>query len=106
MLIEAWRARGQASPAVLREILAPMRDLLTVPVVGTGKIVDVKFVGSSERLRLEMSSTDTLASAQRPGAPMFTIEAWRAASDVDLLRRRRHHRTCPYTPGARPSRCL
>ena len=50
-----------------------------------GKIAEVKFVGSNERLRLEMSAMETLASAQRPGAPTFTIEAVRTASDVDAM---------------------
>jgi hypothetical protein len=50
-----------------------------------GKIVEVKFVGSNERLRLEMPAAETLASAQRPGAPTFTIEAVRSASAVDTM---------------------
>jgi hypothetical protein len=65
--------------------LAPLRDLLSVPVVGTAKIVDLKFVGASERLRLEMPATDTLASAQRPGAETFSIEAARSARDVEAM---------------------
>ena len=82
---DALRSGDEAAVVVRPEdvLLAPMRDLLTVPVVGVGKIAEVKFVGSNERLRLEMSATETLASAQRPGAPTFTIEAVRAASDVD-----------------------
>jgi ABC-type Fe3+/spermidine/putrescine transport system ATPase subunit len=84
---EALRSGDEAAVVVRPEdvVLAPMRDLLTVPVVGTGKIVDVKFVGSSERLRLEMGAMESLASAQRPGAPMFTIEAVRSASDVNAM---------------------
>jgi len=81
---DALRSGDEAAVVVRPEdvLLAPMRDLLTVPVVGVGKIAEVKFIGSNERLRLEMSATETLASAQRPGAPTFTIEAVRAASDV------------------------
>ena len=84
---DALRSGDEAAVVVRPEdvLLAPMRDLLTVPVVGVGKIAEVKFVGSNERLRLEMSATDTLASAQRPGAPTFTIEAVRAASDVGAM---------------------
>ena len=84
---EALRAGDEAAVVVRPEdvVLAPMRDLLTVPVVGTGKIVDFKFVGSSERLRLEMSAMESLASAQRPGAHSFTIEAVRSASDVNAM---------------------
>jgi ABC-type Fe3+/spermidine/putrescine transport system ATPase subunit len=84
---EALRSGDEAAVVVRPEdvVLAPMRDLLTVPVVGVGKIAEVKFVGSNERLRLEMGATETLASAQRPGAPTFTIEAVRAASDVDAM---------------------
>jgi ABC-type Fe3+/spermidine/putrescine transport system ATPase subunit len=84
---DALRSGDEAAVVVRPEdvVLAPMRDLLTVPVVGMGKIVEIKFVGSSERLRLEMSAMETLASAQRPGAPVFTVEAVRAASDVDAM---------------------
>jgi sulfate/thiosulfate transport system ATP-binding protein len=84
---EALRSGDEAAVVVRPEdvVLAPMRDLLTVPVVGMGKIVELKFGGSSERLRLEMSAMESLASAQRPGAPTFTIEAVRAASDVNAM---------------------
>jgi hypothetical protein len=81
---DALRSGDEAAVVVRPEdvVLAPMRDLLTVPVVGTGKIVELKFIGASERLRLEMNATDTLASALRPGATSFSIEAARTASDV------------------------
>ena len=84
---DALRSGDEAAVVVRPEdvVLAPMRDLLTVPVVGMGKIAEVKFVGSNERLRLEMSAMETLASAQRPGAPTFTIEAVRSASDVNAM---------------------
>jgi ABC-type Fe3+/spermidine/putrescine transport system ATPase subunit len=84
---DALRSGDEAAVVVRPEdvVLAPMRDLLTVPVVGMGKIAEVKFIGSNERLRLEMSAMDTLASAQRPGAPTFTIEAVRSASDVTAM---------------------
>jgi len=84
---DALRSGDEAAVVVRPEdvMLAPLRDLLTVPVVGMGKIAEVKFVGSNERLRLEMNAAETLASAQRPGAPTFTIEAVRAASDVGAM---------------------
>ncbi len=84
---EGLRSGDEAAVVVRPEdvVLAPMRDLLSVPVVGTGKIVDLKFVGASERLRLEMAATETLASAQRPGAETFTIEAARGARDVEAM---------------------
>ena len=84
---DALRSGDEAAVVVRPEdvVLAPMRDLLTVPVVGTGKVVEVKFIGSNERLRLEMNATETLASAQRPGAAIFSIEAARAASDVEAM---------------------
>jgi sulfate transport system ATP-binding protein len=84
---DALRSGDEAAVVVRPEdvVLAPMRDLLTVPVVGMGKIVQIKFVGSNERLRLEMNATDTLASAQRPGASTFTVEAVRSASDVKAM---------------------
>jgi len=84
---EALRSGDEAAVVVRPEdvVLAPMRDLLNVPVVGMGKIAEIKFVGSNERLRLEMSAMETLASAQRPGAPTFTVEAVRSASDVNAM---------------------
>jgi hypothetical protein len=84
---EALRSGDEAAVVVRPEdvVLAPMRDLLSVPVVGMGKVVELKFGGSSERLRLEMNAMETLASAQRPGAPVFTIEAVRGASEVDAM---------------------
>src|SRR5436190_12330234 len=84
---DALRSGDEAAVVVRPEdvVLSPMRDLLTVPVVGMGKIAEVKFIGSNERLRLEMAATETLASAQRPGAPTFTIEAVRSASDVGAM---------------------
>ena len=84
---EALRSGDEAAVVVRPEdvVLAPMRDLLTVPVVGMGKVVELKFGGSSERLRLEMNAMESLASAQRPGAPTFTIEVVRAASDIAAM---------------------
>jgi len=84
---EGLRSGDEAAVVVRPEdvVLAPLRDLLSVPVVGTGKIVDVKFVGASERLRLEMTATDTLASAQRPGAETFSVETARSARDVEAM---------------------
>jgi hypothetical protein len=84
---DALRSGDEAAVVVRPEdvVLAPMRDLLTVPVVGMGKVVELKFGGSSERLRLEMNAMETLASAQRPGAPVFTIEAVRGAGEVDAM---------------------
>ena len=57
---DALRSGDEAAVVVRPEdvVLAPMRDLLTVPVVGTGKVVEVKFIGSNERLRLEMVEPD------------------------------------------------
>jgi len=84
---DALRSGDEAAVVVRPEdvVLAPMRDLLTVPAVGTGKLVELKFVGASERIRLEMNATETLASAQRPGATSFSIEAVRTASDVEAV---------------------
>jgi hypothetical protein len=84
---DALRSGDEAAVVVRPEdvVLAPLRDLLSVPVVGTAKIVDLKFVGASERLRLEMAASETLASAQRPGAATFSIEAARGARDVEAM---------------------
>ena len=92
---DALRSGDEAAVVVRPEdvVLAPLRDLLSVPVVGNGKIVELKFVGASERIRLEMNATDTLASAQRPGATAFTIEAARTASDVEACRSRSARRS-------------
>ena len=53
-------------------VLTEHRDQLAVPVVGSATVVELQFVGAIERLRLEIEATETLASAQRPGAATFS----------------------------------
>jgi hypothetical protein len=58
---------------------------LNVPVVGSATVVELQFVGAIERLRLEVAANATLASAQRPGAATFSIDASRTAREVETL---------------------
>ena len=66
-------------------VLTEHRDQLAVPVVGSAKVMEMQFVGAIERLRLEVQATETLASAQRPGAATFFLDASRTARDVEVL---------------------
>ena len=89
--VDRWsrslRSGDEAAVVVRPEdvVLAEHRDELMVPVVGSGKVVELQFVGAIERLRLEVAASATLASAQRPGAPTLSIEASRTAPDVEIL---------------------
>jgi ABC-type Fe3+/spermidine/putrescine transport system ATPase subunit len=79
---------GDEAAVVVRPedvVLAEHRDQLTVPVVGGATVMELQFVGAIERLRLEVAATPTLASAQRPGAATFSIDASRTARDVEVL---------------------
>jgi sulfate transport system ATP-binding protein len=90
--VDRWstslRAGDEAAVVVRPEdvVLAATRDDLPVPAVGTAKVVELQFVGSIERVRLEVAASATLASAPRPGAPAFSIDASRAARDAETLR--------------------
>src|SRR5262245_28456914 len=89
--VDRWsrslRSGDEAAVVVRPEdvVLAEHRDQLTVPVVGSATVVELQFVGSIERLRLEVAATPTLASAQRPGAATFLMDASRTAPDVEVL---------------------
>jgi ABC-type Fe3+/spermidine/putrescine transport system ATPase subunit len=89
--VDRWstslRAGDEAAVVVRPEdvVLAANREDLPVPAVGTAKVVELQFVGSVERLRLEVMSSATLASAPRPGAAAFSIDASRAARDAETL---------------------
>jgi ABC-type Fe3+/spermidine/putrescine transport system ATPase subunit len=88
--VDRWsrslRSGDEAAVVVRPEdvVLAEHRDQLNVPVVGTAKVLELQFVGSSERLRLEVAASGTLASAQRPGAATFTMDASRTAREVEI----------------------
>ena len=89
--VDRWsrslRAGDEAAVVVRPEdvVLAEERDDLTVPIVGSATVVELQFVGAIERLRLELAASQTLASAQRPGAATLSIEASRTAPEVELL---------------------
>jgi sulfate transport system ATP-binding protein len=89
--VDRWsrslRSGDEAAVVVRPEdvVLTESRDQLNVPVVSTAKVLELQFVGASERLRLEVAATDTLASAQRPGAATFQMDASRTAREVELL---------------------
>jgi sulfate transport system ATP-binding protein len=89
--VDRWsrslRSGDEAAVVVRPEdvVLAEHRDQLTVPVVGSATVVELQFVGAIERLRLEVAATATLASAQRPGAATFSMDASRTAREVEAL---------------------
>jgi ABC-type uncharacterized transport system ATPase subunit len=89
--VDRWsrslRSGDEAAVVVRPEdvVLAEHRDELAVPVVGSGTVVELQFVGAIERLRLEVAASPTLASAQRPGAATLSIEASRTAPEVEIL---------------------
>jgi ABC-type Fe3+/spermidine/putrescine transport system ATPase subunit len=89
--VDRWsrslRSGDEAAVVVRPEdvVLAEHRDQLTVPVVGSATVVELQFVGAIERLRLEVAANATLASAQRPGAATFSIDASRTAREVEAL---------------------
>jgi sulfate transport system ATP-binding protein len=81
----ALRSGDEAAVVVRPEdvVLTEHRDQLAVPVVGTAAVVELQFVGAIERVRLAIAGSNTLASAQRPGASTFHIDASRTARDVE-----------------------
>lgn len=87
--VDRWspslRSGDEAAVVVRPEdvVLTEHRDQLALPVVGTATVVELQFVGAVERLRLAAAASDSLASAQRPGAATFYIEASRTARDVE-----------------------
>jgi ABC-type Fe3+/spermidine/putrescine transport system ATPase subunit len=89
--VDRWsrslRSGDEAAVVVRPEdvVLAEDRDQLNVPIVSTAKVLELQFVGASERLRLEVAASDTLASAARPGAATFSIDAARTAREVEVL---------------------
>jgi len=84
---ESLRAGDEAAVVVRPEdvALAPRREALGAPAVGTARVVEVQFVGAVERVRLVALSTSTLASALQPGAATVSIEAARTARDVEAF---------------------
>jgi sulfate transport system ATP-binding protein len=89
--VDRWsrslRSGDEAAVVVRPEdvVLAEHRDQLTVPVVGSATVVELQFVGAIERLRLDVAATPSLASAQRPGAATFSMDASRTAREVEAL---------------------
>jgi sulfate transport system ATP-binding protein len=87
--VDRWsrslRSGDEAAVVVRPEdvVLAERRDQLGVPVVGMATVAELQFVGSIERLRLEVAASETLASAQRPGAKTFLLDASRTAREVE-----------------------
>jgi sulfate/thiosulfate transport system ATP-binding protein len=88
--VDRWsrslRSRDEAAVVVRPEdvVLAESREQLTVPLVGRATVMELQFVGAIERLRLEVAANATLASALRPGAPTFSVDASRTARDVEF----------------------
>src|SRR5688572_1405096 len=70
--VDRWspslRSGDEAAVVVRPEdvALALEPESLSAPLVGKAKVVELKFVGASERLRLEMAASPHLASAHNP----------------------------------------
>src|SRR5690606_36828925 len=65
--------------------IAEQEDSLSVPAAGVAEVAELQFVGSIERLRLTFPASSTLASALRPDADSFLLEAARTARAVEEL---------------------
>ena len=65
--------------------IARQEDALSVPAAGVAEVAELQFVGSIERLRLTFRASATLASALRPDAGSFLLEAARTARAVEEL---------------------
>ncbi|HLU07381.1 MAG TPA: ABC transporter ATP-binding protein [Woeseiaceae bacterium] len=65
--------------------IAEQEDSLSVPAAGIAEVAELQFVGSIERLRLTLPASATLASALRPDADSFLLEAARTARAVEEL---------------------
>jgi hypothetical protein len=89
--VERWspslRSGDEAAVVVRPEdvALALEPEALNAPLVGRGKVMELKFIGSSERLRLEMAASSKLTSAHSPAAQTLSIEVSRTALEVDAL---------------------
>jgi len=87
--VDRWsrslRSGDEAAVVVRPEdvVLTERRDQLGVPVVSTATVVELQFVGAIERLRLAVAASETLASAQRPGADTFLLDASRTVREVE-----------------------
>jgi sulfate/thiosulfate transport system ATP-binding protein len=87
--IDRWsqslRSGDEAAVVVRPEdiVLAERKEWLSAPPVGTAEVAELQFVGAIERLRLTVSAGETLASAQRPGASTFSLDAARTAREVE-----------------------
>lgn len=65
--------------------IAEQEDSLSVPAAGVAEVAELQFVGSIERLRLTFPASTTLASALRPDAASFLLEAARTVRAVEEL---------------------
>jgi sulfate transport system ATP-binding protein len=87
--VDRWspslRSGDEAAVVVRPEdlALALEPESLSAPLVGQAKVVELKFIGASERLRLEMAASPHLASAHNPSARTLSLEASRTALEVE-----------------------
>jgi ABC-type Fe3+/spermidine/putrescine transport system ATPase subunit len=85
----SWVQDGDEATVVFRpedfEIaLAP--EQLSVPALGAASVAELQFVGSIERLGLDVAATDGLRSAVNPAASSFRVETSRPASEATVRR--------------------
>jgi hypothetical protein len=85
----SWVQDGDEATVVLRPEdfeVALTPEQLSVPALGAAKVVELQFVGSIERLGLDIAASDGLRSAVNPAAPTFRVEVSRPASDATIRR--------------------
>ena len=73
-------------------VLAPHPELLSAPAAGTAVVSAIEFVGSVERLRLEVPADEPLAGALAPVTGRLPLEASRTAREIESF---------PLSPGQR-----
>jgi ABC-type Fe3+/spermidine/putrescine transport system ATPase subunit len=87
--VERWspslRSGDEAAVVVRPEdvALSVESETLAAPLVGKAKVVELQFIGASERLRLDMPTSATLASAHDPAARSLSLDAARTSLEVE-----------------------
>ena len=79
----APRATGEEVTVVARPEnmeIAPERERLASAPLGAGTVREIRFIGSTERLRIELDAGPRLWSAADPGAVRFTVDVARPAA--------------------------
>ncbi|HEY8518922.1 MAG TPA: ABC transporter ATP-binding protein [Gammaproteobacteria bacterium] len=91
-VLEADRWPHAVRPGAEATVVIRPEDVTLVPIggpfpvnaIGHGTVAAVEFVGPVERIRVTAEASETLASAVRPAADTFTIEASRPAREAEV----------------------